>query len=329
MGRNHHLVPKMYLRNFADHNEKLTAVSRQPPHTPHTSTVNNACNQVGFYELPPDELEDDHPLRGGIDPETIEAFFSQVEGDAVPIIDAMLAGAFPLPPNDRDTLALFVALQMTRSWTYRSRVQQATNLLSPDLIQLSLKEDKIRSFLAAQGESAGRRAVQKFRNEMIERPPKITLPQGYLVTSAVKNALELFLPLILARPWRLLQFGEDVLLTSDQPVGLWSPGLNQPSMGLGVALMAYLPLNPSTALAIATNGSDKIAYSGPTRARQINESVARHAQKWIFHHPGSDPLANISLPPAEELTTEIVATHTDSEGTTHELVRMASKPVRP
>jgi hypothetical protein len=324
MRPNHHLVPRMYLRHFADASGKLTVVARQPPHASHISTVKNACNEVGFYELPAEELDESDPLADGWDPEAVEKFLSQVEGDAAPVIDALVAGRFPLSPADRHAMALFVALQITRGWSYRIRAQRAMDLLGPDLIAINTREEVIRERLAAEGRSASRRAIKNAQRRLAELPT-ITLPQGYLVATAVGHAMKTCRPLIENRPWRLLQFDEGSLVTSDQPVGLWTPG-SQKSVGLATAQMIYMPLNRNTALAAATSGPDKISLAGPTRARQINESVARHAHRWIFHHPADKPLSELDLPPIEEITSEVVTQVEEPDGTTHELVRMVSQP---
>ncbi|ACU72766.1 hypothetical protein Caci_3877 [Catenulispora acidiphila DSM 44928] len=319
----HHLVPQMYLRNFADAG-KLKAVARQPPHRSHTSSVKNACNEVGFYELPPEELSQDDPLRDGWDPEFVEKFLSQVEGDAAPIIEAMVAGDFPLSAKDRNVMSLFIALQVTRGWAFRDRAQQTVERLSPDVLQMCMREEAIRERLTAEGRPVNRRAIKNIQRQLAE-VPAITLPQGSLVASAIEQAVETCRPVIAGRPWRLLRFDENVLLTSDQPVGLWAPG-SPTSVGLATAKMTYMPLNRNTAIAVAASGPEKISFPGPARARQVNDAVARRARRWIFHHPDDDPLKELVLPPVEEVTAEIVAQRKNPDGTTEEIVRMTSRP---
>lgn len=51
---------------------------------------------------------------------------------------------------------------------------------------------------------------------------------------------------------------------------------------------------------------EKISSAGLVRAQQVNESVARNAHRWIFHHPDDEPLSELALPPIEEIAAETV-----------------------
>lgn len=325
MARHHHLVPQMYLRRFADGEDKLRVVSRRSPHGGHVSTVNNACNEVGFYEIPAAELREPH--AGGLegDPEMVEKLFSEIEGAAKPVIDSVLAGSFPPAVEDRTSLATFAAIQMTRSWTFRHRTQQMNNIVGPDLLQIGITDARIRDWLQSRGEPAGARAIRAFRERMAAEPASFELSRGYLVANSLRMAVEEFLPRLLARPWRLLRFGDNVLITSDHPVGLWSPDPSRP-LGVGTAAMIYLPLDRCTALAFSSSGLEKESSAGAVRARQVNQSVARNAHRWIFHHPLDAPLGSFDVPAVEQLATEIVATRPGPEGGVWELHRMFSRP---
>lgn len=66
----HHLVPQMYLRNFADASSKLTMVAGGDLTRSHTVTVKNACNEAGFYTIPTEDIEP--YARAGHDPDALE-----------------------------------------------------------------------------------------------------------------------------------------------------------------------------------------------------------------------------------------------------------------
>ena len=53
----HHLVPQFLLRNFANKRDELRARARDDLTSGHLTSVNRACNEIGFYRIEADDLE--------------------------------------------------------------------------------------------------------------------------------------------------------------------------------------------------------------------------------------------------------------------------------
>ena len=139
------------------------------------------------------------------------------------------------------------------------------------------------------------------------------------------------------RSWRLLQFSDDLLLMTDNPVGMWTPVPASPSwpagqdfsVGVANASMVCLPINRRTALAMTMrSGPDQVVDSGPTRARQINMALIHDAERWIYHHPSDHPLDGIVIPAPAVFTDEVVAVRDGADGTRRELHRVVRRPPR-
>jgi Protein of unknown function (DUF4238) len=248
-----HLVPQFLLRNFADPDEKLIMISRRPPHRSQPITVSNACAERGFYTIAAEALEESH--RVGHDPGIAETALSDVETAAAEIIRTVIDGEFPLPPEQRFRLSVFVALQMTRGWRFRKDTNDLSTIAMRQEMEM-VPLDRFRDWLRRNGEPFDDQAVATFRERVLgEDGPRMVMNQAAAVQQSFRFAVEELIPYLFTRTWRLLRFRQDLLLTSDTPVGMWSPVPATPdfpegqdfSVGVGNARLICLPLNRRTA----------------------------------------------------------------------------------
>ncbi len=302
----HHLVPQMLLRRFATADERLVMAAREAPHAAHPLTVRRACAEIGFYAIPADDLEP--YAREGHDPEIVEQTLSGVEGAATPLLDALCAGQLPEDEDDRVTLGLFAALQMTRGWQFRRDVSEAMNAS----MQLHLREritpEGVRDFLSERGDPHGEAHVQDFLDSLRRDPPRLVTPDSVLVQESVRHAVEIVLPLLLSRPWHLLRFDRPVLLTSDAAIAPWSPPgpPGAPPAALATARAVFLPVDRRTCLAFGSTGGERVEQARVARAKRINLAVASAATRWLFHHPDDRPLDHLDVPPSTVLVHEVM-----------------------
>jgi hypothetical protein len=307
-------------------------VARLPPHEEHLVTVDKACAEQGFYTIAATDLEETH--RADHDPEAVEKVFAGLESETAPIIGAVLDGGFPLSPEHRFKLSLFVALQVTRGWRFRKEMNDLGTFAMRQYIE-TLPLNRFRDWLRSQGMPFDDASVTAFRERTVGPDgPRLVMSQPFAVQESLRMALEDISTHLFLRTWRLLRFSNDLLLTSDNPVGIWSlvpPGSDWPtgqdfSVGVANARMICLPLNRRAALAmIPAAGPDRMADSGPTRARQINTAVIHDAERWIYHHPGDRPLDGIAIPRRAVLTDETVAVHDETGGIRRELHRITRR----
>jgi Protein of unknown function (DUF4238) len=149
----HHLVPQTYLRRFANEKKYLVMVPRDDITTPRSVTVNNACNQAGFYEIPTDDLEVE--AREGHDPEQVESILAVIENESKQYIDEILNGVFPPSPESRFRLSMYVAFQITRGWGFRRKMDEVAELVAPYYVEMHASPERIRGILRRQGRPHG------------------------------------------------------------------------------------------------------------------------------------------------------------------------------
>jgi hypothetical protein len=312
----------MYLRRFANSKERLVMVSRENSEVRHPTSVNKACNEVGFYTIPTGDLE--VQARAGHDPERVEAIFAAVEGDSRKYIAEILDGGFPPSLEARYRLSMFIALQIARGWGFRRDVENIANIMAPDFVAMQATPDRVRATLRRSGRPHGDTEVE----QMIARltgpdGPRPVLRQGHYVQYMLQFAIETVMPSLWSRTWRLLDFGEPALLTSDEPVAILQPG-GRPA-GPGNSPAIWFPLDRQRALALTTRGEEQVVRSGLTRARQINSIVASQAERWIFYHPDDAHLLDLDLGPRMQLVDEVVSVQ-QVDDTVRELHRLVKRP---
>jgi hypothetical protein len=317
----HHLVPQTYLRRFANEKKYLVMVPRDDITTPRSVTVNNACNQAGFYEIPTDDLEVE--AREGHDPEQVESILAVIENESKQYIDEILNGVFPPSPESRFRLSMYVAFQITRGWGFRRKMDEVAELVAPYYVEMHASPERIRGILRRQGRPHGPTDVDNMIARLVGpdglRP---VLRQGHYVQNMLELAMNL-LPLLYQRVWRLLDFREPMLLTSDEPVAVRRSG---DAGGIADSRAIWFPLDRQHALAFTQGGIEGIVPSARTRANQINSIIANQAHRWIFHHPDDNPLAGLEIGPRMTLVEEVVDVKADGD-TIRELVRLVERPV--
>jgi hypothetical protein len=295
----------MYLRRFADERGNLTMVDRDRDLPARTVSVNNACNESGYYSIPADDLEEH--ARDGHDPELVEKLFASIESDAAVVLERIVREQV-LPERgsvERFDLALLVSQQITRGWGFRARMEEHVNVLARMHMEPELTAERLGERLRRMGESSGPADVEAYRKEIVEGDWRVRPGRSFMIQQGIHAAYEVALPEVLRRGWRLRVFERPVLLTSDEPVALWSPGPYVP--GIGTADTYWWPIDRHHLLSMSTRRVDEVVADAPlSRARQVNQLVAQQAHRWIFQHPDDDGLGDAVLPPRERFVRETV-----------------------
>ena len=319
----HHTIPQMHLRNFADAAENIIMVSRVDLEKRIPTRVKTAGAERGFYRIPTEDIVADK--QADHDPESVEKLFSKIEGDAAEIVRSILDGDFPLDRERRDNLAYYMALTYSRGWRYRTQSNSVYNLVLQQFLQGRATDSRVRQFLKSSGEDHGPEDVARFRDRICSEDGRIELSQSHQIRESVEVAVRKFAPEISSRSWRLISFPDNCLLTSDNPIGLWSPEAG--SIGIGTAKAIFFPIDRTRSLSLVRGrGEDRLVDGGRTRMLQVNNSVASTAEKWIYHHPDDDPLAQLEIGPPVQLEMNSVArTESDANGVSRELFRIAKR----
>jgi hypothetical protein len=320
----HHLVPQLLLRRFADADGNLCMVKRDDPNgLPLRISVNNACNEAGFYRIETEDVEPDH--RDGHDPEVVEKMLSMFESRAEAAIEHILAGQLPWTDDDRFHLVNFVALHFVRGWRYRRHMNEIGTLtMRRMLASVSDRMTRMaRQHLRSEGRAVTQAAIDEFVAVILgPSGPKLVSSQPNAIQTGFEFALEFLAERLFIRPMRLERFDNSTpLLTSDSPVVTWSPDHpDKRVVPLADAATITLPISPTAALTFSQGGHDAVATAGTVRARQINLAVADTAERWIYFRPGTNPLGALDIPPEKpHWVGERIASRIDDDGRYREL----------
>lgn len=140
IARKHHTVPRFYLENFADNGQIGTVVL--PGEKRFSQSLRKAATTNDFYSLGP-------PAESGAD--AFEKVLADLEGEAARVIQAVLAGTWPLGSEDRAILAEFVAVQFLRGPNHRTHMQN----MKAQLLRMDIALNGKESMATKLSQSAG------------------------------------------------------------------------------------------------------------------------------------------------------------------------------
>ena len=313
----HHLVPKSYLKRFAD-GRRVVLARRDDLATRLTTSVDAAVKEGGFYDVP----------QGlGLPTRYIEDLLGEVEGRAANAIDAVLAGDFPPSMQTRMDIALFAALQTTRGWRFRNDfnqvAQEAARAAAKETTRAQVERTLRRTGRSVTGKSIDRWHEVTFRFEGVRALPGRSMHLRFMLESA----MEIALPILLARPWRLYEFRQPGIVTSDQPIAMWSPPGG--TLGWGRATIVWLPLTPTIALAFGSTAAEEQVAGSDVRRRQVVQALAEAAERWVILPPtGDDPLHGVEVRNFEPIASETIGTEEYGD-LVREVVRVGRQVSRP
>lgn len=306
--KRHHHVPAFYLRGFAD-GDRITTV-RLPGDHRHTQSVRKTAAENGFYAIPGHQDGDD----------VFEKALSGVEGDASRVFARIAEGEWPLTPEDRATLAYFIALQVSRGPEQRRNMEflsaQATRMEigygGKSNVKAWAKREKGLDLTDAEADAMWEQATQA-------GGPPIRLTALAHIKQMVKLSGELE-KYISGRPWTLFRFRSRRLITSDTPVTLIRNLNDDPNYGVGFMTAwgiiypltrdAGLLMNDATMLAERNVPVERVraaefdfVQEGTTMTEKFfNGHTADAASMWLYHHPDDARFVPDELPDASPVT---------------------------
>lgn len=292
----------MYLRRFANTRRQVTLIDRADPARRHLSAVVKACRETGFYEIPTDDL--DELAREGHDPEMVEKTLADIEGTAAIRFEELLDGGCPPTDEVRFRLSLFFGLQVARGTAFRQAMDQIARIMGPKWIATEISLERVRDWLVQHSEDASPARVAEIYEQLTgPNGPHPAWRQGNYVQESLRHALQVQRHLFVRR-WRVLEFAEPCLITSDEPVAVLA-GEGPMPLGAANSQAVWVPLDRQHALAMTLTGDEGRVASGATRARQINQMVADQAERWILCHPDDQAWIPTSLGPRMEWRDEV------------------------
>lgn len=306
--KRHHHVPQFYLKGFAE-SEQISTV-RLPGEHRYTNSVRKTAAENGFYAVP------GHP--DGAD--AFEKILSNVEGRTAGIFSTIEAGEWPLSPSDRADLAYFIALQVTRGPEQRRNMDQ----LAATMTRLEIGYGGKANVKAWARREHGVDLSDAEADELWEQA---TQPGGppikHTALAHIEQMMELvdtIHPSLTFRPWTLVRFSEESLITSDTPVVLVARESDGPYMGVGfmTARNILYPLTRKLGLVmgdpemaidlgipveLVRSSRFDTAMPGDTEiAEMFNTYIAGRASLTLFHHPKDGRFVPERLPEPRSVT---------------------------
>jgi len=211
-----------------------------------------------------------------------------VEGAAAASLRQIDAGVWPLPPAERDQLALFLSLQLLRDQRFRTMLHQIETM-HDDINAALRKPQVVRALFRGSMQREAAAAELDDLLEMGKNPPWL-LHVGQDEVLAEMLALAPIGAITLAtRSWTLITSRDDHFITSMEPVTVWSPPLpnGRPRpVGIETADEVTFPIGPRHCLLMNRPGAlDDAAVAGPISTRSINERHFIYAGRFVYQLP--------------------------------------------
>jgi hypothetical protein len=309
--KRHHYVPAFYLRGFAD-GDRITTV-RLPGDQRYTNSVRRTAAENGFYAVP------NHP--DGAD--SFEKSLSHVEGRAAGIFASIEAGEWPLASRDRADLAYFIALQAIRGPEQRRNM----DLVGAAMTRLEVGhvgKANVKAWAKRQyGADLTDAEAEKLWEEAVQPGGP---PIRHTALAHIEQILELvdaIHPSMSFRPWTLVRFEDQSLITSDTPVVLVAGPADRLNTGVGfmTAQNVFYPLTRKLGLimgdpqvmidlgvhvARVRNGEFDLSMAGSHDVVELfNDCVAWRSSIALFHHPEDASSVPDKLPQPHPATMQL------------------------
>jgi hypothetical protein len=274
-----HYVPRSYLTRFASDDKVF--VRRRDGKT-FTANCRNVAVETGFYDI---------DLPSGDKSKVVEETLADVEdatARAMRVIDD--AGEAPAPAtSERETLAVFLALQLTRTPETRERLLFPQRL-AQHLDGREVTREAVRSYLTdhhlgfapsdREVEGAWTFAVAALQGELaITREDSMRLMPSMVTELA---------PRLNSMWWSVEHDRKGRLMTSDSPFVMWrTPTDRDEFEGFGIdnAEELRFPLDPSKQLVLSRTARSPAARVAQVRVATCNQDMAFASHTFLVGHP--------------------------------------------
>jgi len=271
-----HVVPRTYLRNFADHEQMIGMRLVGEPGTEKVISIKDAAVRKRFYRR---TRPDGAPI------DDVEHSLGLIERRAAPILGE-IEERWPLSFEDKRVLGEFFALQVLRSPRWRRDYAVRTRRL--------VEEYRASDLFAEEIADSGRTP-----DEVADRSHEFFASDSFRLRRMLgmsSKGSSIFGSMI----WALVRFSKPTLATADHPLTGWSrfeaksrPKATPEGVGLINLLEVRAPVSSTAAILMTwLDQANDIAVpfeGGRREARNINAFTIAQAEKQWFHLPGTNP----------------------------------------
>lgn len=289
--KRHHVVSAFYLRHFANTQGQLTVVRRDKP--PYLTSTTNVGVVSRFNTIT------DHDGNPSL---MVEEMVQQIEGKAAPIFrELQRTDAIPTG-EDREWLAMFIALSQTRTPHFRRQAELQEEIFG----KANLYCHTDASIKEALREMNGREPSDhelRLTREGIDRIDEyqIEIPSNRTLKSAFDVATDGLSPALLGMHWHLMKSDVRAFICGDHPIAYMReqrPENAHMGIGLTSADYSFYPVDPYRALVFSQKRPRTIRpiHATPPMVAEVNELMARYCYEWVAYHPQQrDPLHGVAL----------------------------------
>lgn len=305
----HHYLPQGYLRGFATDENHIRVRPLDKARPSFTANVRNVGARSHF-----------NTLEDALEPDGFEKDLSQLEGSAIAIMRRLVSGELPIPEEDRELLAYFVALQAVRGPETRRNLDQLRAHMVRAEIGMGGRNNVSKWVKRHLGVEPTAEEAERIWDEAVQQGgPPVKFSNHWQIEHMLGMADEI-LPYIQMRPWSVVHFEKRALLVSDAPVSLVSREDEGTFMGVGfmTAWGITFPLSRRCGLlmsdplpmvdgrsedevneirqAIAAGKADERVAGSTKLARFFNLNSVFNAQEYIYCHPDDEAVIPSALP---------------------------------
>ncbi|WP_422738620.1 DUF4238 domain-containing protein [Micromonospora sp. WMMD729] len=291
ISRDHHTVPKLYLRGFCGRKklDKDILLARHRNGTEERMPIKKATVEVDFYDV--GEL--------GQPDDSLEEWFSRsIESPVGDIMYALRDGVLPPPGPDRATLATFVATQMVRTVAVRRTMQDVNSHMGPLIFASMVLQRAIEMDPAVKT----RGDLTAMHHDIAKRTPEVMrrTDTPSMLRTMVREA-DRIKRLLLNMHWLLTSSPDPVLVTGDAPVVTVSAtgelDFSSPAL-LPDLHEVHVPITPSRLLTITPIQPLAATPTDLTieQAALVNQAIVRNCWDMLLRPPMMPWPAYLVLP---------------------------------
>jgi hypothetical protein len=277
--RKHHYVPQGYQRGFA----------RQKGKAHQVYVLDLATGEGGLRNVQDTfAIRDWNAIQNedGTRNQDVEHFLAtEIDDPGARALLAMRSGRYPLTPEQRGDLAVFMAAQMTRGvWTRENFVKFAE-----ESARMMLRTAASNYGPADWIRVAGEVPTDEIVRRIIHNEDHMEIhPTNALILMTVLDPIDDVAPIFSKRVWTLVRFAEPCLLTAENPVVHINP-YGEAGWGVGTAERMYMPVSPTLGLVMSAPWSDwpeEIVNGSADLAERLNWAIVSYpATRYVLMHP--------------------------------------------
>lgn len=288
--KRHQTVPRFYLHGFAKNDtiQTIPLDGRQP----FITSINNASVKKNFYTIP--NLEDEY---------VFERKLGELEKQASKAIKKVKNGSWPLPPEHRAAVAVFISLGALRGEGFRDQIRILDSHYDAYLKNgdgaKKLQQLYVDSGRTPPTDAEAAAAISEITGS--DNPLAEVNSQRHAFFLA--NFLQDFALLILSRPWTLYTITDGSLITGDNPLGIGPPIediAEENRTGVAIAQLLTFPVSRTHGILMGpiTTGdhiqlgqADHFRYGTSEFHELANPLTLASCSECIFHHPDDGKFA--------------------------------------